>query len=1325
MKSFRQALGYCLHKIWIIFAIAVVLMAAFVSALRLGLPYAPGYKADIEDWIQSKYNTQVKIGALSAAWQGLGPALVLQKLEVLDSEHQPQLNIDEVGVRLDFWKSLTSFQLSAADFQLRGLTYHLEAGRWLGSGSATPHDNQKLFSALQDLFFKQLQQFSVINSRLVFNTEDEDELVLEFKALNWQNDSQRHQGWGEVSVPGVTANTLSFIVDLHGEAHEAEGQLYLTSKQLDLLPWFQQLMPQTRKLNSAKLNFAAWGEIKMGKLQQIDVALADNNVGWHRDGVWNKVALSDGFLRWKPTKSGWSLTSSPLTLSNSNRQWPELQLQLSKQDERYHASLQNLQLQVAEPLLQLFALDNPQLQALMEYQIDAKVDRLDLLSEGKSWTLSGQFSGLNSAPVGDAPGVQMLSGQLLASEHFGWLTLAGKDAELRWGKAFSANWPYQGLEVDLAWRKRDGQWQVLVPTLSLWRESFGIEAELAVTLGESASMDLIAELHHVPALEAEKFYPLRHMPKSVIDYLKPALQSGDVSVGKVLWSGELAKYPYEAQDGTFQALATVVGGEFQFDKNWPSITELAAELFFENASMTIQSQGGFLIDVPLEHGVVVSIDDLRESTELVIDIRQQVLAEQVTTLMQASPLDGSVGAALAYLNVSGPIDVNAKLAIGLYEEHFDLNGSADFLRNDFALTGPILTGENLTGRLKFHNDQIEAQALNLFIANLPMEVSLRGANQVDGYQVSLLSHGQQSSQHLLQNVAPQFDGLVEGDVNWQFKLDLQLTETGYNYRSDVSLDFTDTELRLASPYQKNQGEHATLFASTVGNQDSSALELNYQDKLFFEAEYLHQESQVSKAHLSLGPKAQSPLTRGFSISAALEKTEFLPLLDFIQRQVSAPSAESSPLPSLSLLQANLGTLEVSDGLQFENVSLEMTPSDEHWQLKLESTQTKGIMLLAKDLQVGGIAAELEYLRLFPYDEAAEEARTKREAEQLAALTKEQQVAKALSEVVAPEPMPWLADLPPLSLNCGSCEFGPYNLGELKLKTHADGTVLTIEQFESRYKDHILSLAGAWVNDGAAGRTLINAELRSPNMGQLLQDYALTSAISGSSGQLSVKGLSWTGGPTQFNFATLAGDVNWRLGAGSLSEVNDKGARLLSVFSLGSLVRKLKLDFRDLFSKGFFFTEITGDLKIDKGVAHTNNSKVEGAAGNVEIQGYADLVTKQLDYQMAFLPKVTSSIPVLLALLQFNPVTGLAALAIDGLVESAQVISKVNFAVTGTYLAPVVTEVARHTTEIDIPRSELLKAEQARKAALLESPSSSEKQKSTASPELSPTVKGQP
>lgn len=107
-------------------------------------------------------------------------------------------------------------------------------------------------------------------------------------------------------------------------------------------------------------------------------------------------------------------------------------------------------------------------------------------------------------------------------------------------------------------------------------------------------------------------------------------------------------------------------------------------------------------------------------------------------------------------------------------------------------------------------------------------------------------------------------------------------------------------------------------------------------------------------------------------------------------------------------------------------------------------------------------------------------------------------------------------------------------------------------------------------------------------------------------------------------------MDWQLGQGYLNDVSDRGARLFSLLSLESILRKLRFDFRDVFANGLFFTEFTGRFDIENGVVTTRNAKMDGSAGNMEISGTSNLVTDAIDYQLFYVPKVTSSLPVILA-----------------------------------------------------------------------------------------------
>jgi uncharacterized protein YhdP len=109
------------------------------------------------------------------------------------------------------------------------------------------------------------------------------------------------------------------------------------------------------------------------------------------------------------------------------------------------------------------------------------------------------------------------------------------------------------------------------------------------------------------------------------------------------------------------------------------------------------------------------------------------------------------------------------------------------------------------------------------------------------------------------------------------------------------------------------------------------------------------------------------------------------------------------------------------------------------------------------------------------------------------------------------------------------------------------------------------------------------------------------------------------------------------------------------------------------------------MQLDKGIAYTKDTKMDGVPADLTINGYANLNTLEIDYDLAVAPQVTSSIPVIVAWM-VNPVTGLAALALDKVIHSARVISEINFKVTGKMNDPVVQELERKSKEVTLPQA---------------------------------------
>jgi uncharacterized protein YhdP len=113
--SVSAVLNRWLKRLYKLLAILLVVFAVLISTLRLFLPYAHNYRQNVEDYINTTYNSNISIGSLSMGWQKSGPTLITRQVELL-SRSDSRIYIDSLEVELDFWRSMRSRQLVTKDF---------------------------------------------------------------------------------------------------------------------------------------------------------------------------------------------------------------------------------------------------------------------------------------------------------------------------------------------------------------------------------------------------------------------------------------------------------------------------------------------------------------------------------------------------------------------------------------------------------------------------------------------------------------------------------------------------------------------------------------------------------------------------------------------------------------------------------------------------------------------------------------------------------------------------------------------------------------------------------------------------------------------------------------------------------------------------------------------------------------------------------------------------------------------------------------------------------------------------------------------------------
>ena len=168
---------------------------------------------------------------------------------------------------------------------------------------------------------------------------------------------------------------------------------------------------------------------------------------------------------------------------------------------------------------------------------------------------------------------------------------------------------------------------------------------------------------------------------------------------------------------------------------------------------------------------------------------------------------------------------------------------------------------------------------------------------------------------------------------------------------------------------------------------------------------------------------------------------------------------------------------------------------------------------------------------------------------------------------------------------------------------------------------------------------------------------------------------WPGYPYDFTLANLAGTFKVEARQGQFAKIEPGAGKLLGLLSLQSLPRRAFFDFRDVFSAGFAFERIAGDVRIARGILLTDDFQISGPSAFVTLSGEVSLPQETQSLTMHIVPEVGEGV-ALAATLIGTPVLGLSTLLVSKLLKNP--LGKVvayEYQVTGSWDNPEVTRLS--------------------------------------------------
>ena len=823
-------------------------------------------------------------------------------------------------------------------------------------------------------------------------------------------------------------------------------------------------------------------------------------------------------------------------------------------------------------------------------------------------------------------------------------------------------------------------------------------------------LDLQGSLSRGDGSRVHRYLPLV-LEAEVRHYVRDAVVKGQVSDVKFKVKGAIDQLPFtNPAQGDFQVSGKVRGGHFVYvpaalqpagAAPWPALTELSGELLFSRASLEVKNVSGKVAALP---GLQLVKGDAR-----IADLMHQASVEVTTqvkggladalSFVNTSPLGEMTGKALAGATASGSADYQFRLKLPLHDiEKSTVQGRVILPGNDvrFAPDTPLLG--QLKGVVNVTDSGFSVAGAQARVLGGEMRIdggTRPGASAVeDKTVVAFKAQGTVTAEGLRQGGQPALVARLAENASGSAAYTASLMFRRGVAEFGASSSLQGMALNLPAPLGKAaEAALALRYDNTLvpasmapgrALQDQLSLGLGSLVALNYVRDISGAQPRVLRGGIGVGLQAGEAVPApesgvGANINLAqVDLDAWEKILGNMPGGSAAPAqasqagaadsaaADMAYLPTLLSIRAQ--QLKV-DGRQLNHVVAGASREGLNWRANIDAEELNGYIEFR---QPGTQGAGRVYARLSRLNLAASQA--------------------SEVEALLDEPP---TSIPALDIVVENMELRGRKLGRVEIDAvnrsavaPGAGREWRLNKFNILLPEATLTASGSWGGAPPAGgprsavrprserrRAVMDFRLDIADSGELLKRFGMPGVIRRGKGRLEGQ-VAWSGSPLSLDYPSLNGQFNVNVESGQFMKADPGIAKLLGVLSLQTLPRRLTLDFRDVFSQGFAFDFVRGDVTIAQGVAQTSNLQMSGVNAAVLMDGSADLARETQRLKVVVVPELDAGTASLIATV-INPAIGLGSfLAQLFLRKPLTEAATQEFQIDGTWSDPKITKIDR-------------------------------------------------
>lgn len=1264
----------------------IILAAIAVIAARALTPIANDHRADFEKYASKLLQMPVNIQAVSVSWDRYQPEIDLTQVTLIDkTTHEPLLQLKRISLFFSFLRSIwqRSFVLDGITIEGVDVNLHetssgdivLQGFPSFGDTSKPYQKETKFIDTMEWLSNQPRIILENINITYLGFTQQLRRITLH--KLSLDNDGNRHTIVGKAVLHQSIPTKVAINVQWQGKHFDfatINSSIYLYVSGLSLSQWLDNYSWRNWQIKqgvaSAKI-WAYWqqGEFKkiQTKVQIYDTELYSNtdksthiinrlsgNIGWYKrddqqiiagddllidlpSHLWPVTDFKVVIVKKSPLKIDSSVIPSTLSANAENKNNIAIAPPTNYVPKRIHIRYLDLY------DVQSFLISSPPLlaqdvqQSLINLQLQGAVENLNIkIPEGftdwKQITCNIGLNRISFVSFKSFPGFTNLTGKLNWNGKQGTLSLQTKNATLQYPSLFAHVIRINQLTGDIGLQYTDTHvWQIELNPVQLFNDDLLANASGHITIAENKSpyLDLKANLSTPLISHIKRYMPMVAFDPALVIWLSNAFIAGEIPAANAVLHGSLDAFPYDNHEGEFLVTTNVKNVELNFAPEWPHVKRINGKVIFSGRQMNIKIDSAETLGLPIQ-ALQAQIPYFGNDKPQILYVQTPPIHAdfmQGLEYVHKSPLEKTLGKMFSGMALHGPITLQLSLTVPLkLPENTTVKGSIVMQHASLNLVPWQLAVDDLNGSLNFTENSATASDIQGLLFNKPFTLNLntqqqsKDSNIIKAHIVTPLNVDDLEKwlQLPLQNVVT---GAALFDVNIDLSLKAPLVVSLHSQLEGIAI-------KLDAPYGKAASDSHNFDMNIIvaekqplqmtmayANRISAALILNRKKNKF----------DLISVNLHLGGSTPQVIKQpGLYITGDIDQLDW----DTIKKYRDQSSQNNPTKLVLRNIDIHTKVLKLF-GQKITQAHLQVTPASSHWNVNITSNEIVGQVQVPTNFNRSSqINAEFDKLNLYPVSS--------------------NDSTSTISSID-------MNNLPTIYFTARSFAYNNMTFGKIILHTSSSAHGLNINSLQLTSPYISLEATGNWA---PTNMTHLVGSAKSNEVSGFLTNLGIDAHnLIVNKGHLKFN-LNWHGAPFAPSLAGLNGDASIELGAGRIIDVGDTSeakmglGRMLSIFSLQTIPRRLSFDFSDLFQKGYSFDSVRGNFNFKNGSAFTNNSRFDGPVARVGIDGRIGLKNKDYDFTLSVTPYVTASAPLAATLLTGNPLVGVAVFAVNKVVGSA-------------------------------------------------------------------------